>query len=110
MNLFDGIQDLLFNQTLDVFGFTASWSPSNGGAVITGRIHFRNPTTKEVLAGAEFHPSDPYMEYYEGSFPGLKAAVDAGRTEYIVVNSTSYGVKEITKKADGKTYIAKLAQ
>jgi hypothetical protein len=48
------------------------------------------------------------MEYYAGTFDGLKEAVDAGNKEYITVRETTYFVQDITTKFDGNTYVAHL--
>lgn len=108
-NIFDNLQDGLFNTTTRVFGYDAEWQPSAGGALQTARVHYKKPNeARDQFREVEYNPYIHEMEYKEGDFVGLAAAVRAGVSETVTVNGADFYVREIKGHWDGKTYRAQL--
>lgn len=109
-NLFDGVQKTAFNVVTNTMGYDGSWTPSVGGSTQTARILFKNPdeawgignsdTAKDEI---EFYPGDVMIEYFIGSFTGLKEAVNDNKTETVVIEGDNYQVRSVRAKKDGKT-------
>ncbi len=108
-NLFDDLQDRVFDTSSKVFGYDATWLPSEDPAV-TGRVLFRKPTEREILMGSNggYHPRDYMMEYKEGDFVGLWERLRQGEWERVVVNEVHYFARFAEADFDGKTYKVKL--
>jgi hypothetical protein len=107
---FDDIAEQVFSAVTALMGENAVWHSSSGNDV-TGKILFKNPTEPLPIGDSEqyeYRPNNVTVEYYAGTFDGLKEAVDAGKKEYITVEGTTYFVQDITTKFDGKTYVAHL--
>lgn len=108
-NLFDSIQNRLFDITTNTFGETASWTSSETNEVRTGRVHYRRPTEKDMMTnGMEYMPFVFFMEYKEGVFDGLEAAVRSGLTESVTINGVAHYVRSVERVFDGKTIQAHL--
>ncbi len=56
----------------------------------------------------DYNPYIHMMEYKEGDFVGLSAAVRAGVSEMVSVAGQDFYVREIKAHWDGKTYRAQL--
>ena len=109
MNLFDNLQNQLFNTTTSVFGYDAEWQPSAGGALQVARVHFKKPNEERAIAKRiEFDPFIFTMEYKEGDFVGLAESVRNGNNENVLVDGKTFYVREIIAHWDGKTYRAQL--
>lgn len=106
MNLFDGIQRQMFDTVSKMYGYNASWTPSAGGAAVTGRVLLKEPTNEYELNGVEFTPFLSIMEYRQGVLNGLMEAVRSKRNETVVVDGVEYFVRTCTAKYDGKTIVA----
>lgn len=110
---FDDIARTAFSVTLDLMGERdgAAWLMSSGGEM-PGRVLFKTPSEPVQIGQTdtfEYRPSAATAEYYEGTFPGLKEACDAGDTyERLRIRGNLYLVREVVTKYDGKTYIAHL--
>jgi hypothetical protein len=105
---FDELAEQAFSTVTALMGENAVWHSSNGHFE-SGRILFKNPTEPLPIGDSEqyeYRPNNVTVEYYAGTFGGLKEAVDAGNKEYITVGETDYFIREITTKFDGKTYVA----
>jgi hypothetical protein len=87
-------------------GYDAVWIPSDGSYPLgyTARVLFKDPDSDKKLAGTTYSSFNYYMEYRQGFFPGLKALVDATSTEQVNINGLNYYIREVSTKADGKTY------
>ena len=108
-NIFDNLQDNLFNLTTTVFGYDAEWTPSAGGPLQVARVHYKKPNeARNQFGEVDFNPNIHMMEYKEGDFTGLYEAVRNGGTEHVTVNGTLFYVREIKARWDGKTYYAQL--
>lgn len=108
-NLFDSIQNRLFDITTTTFGETASWTSSETSQAQTGRVHYRRPTEKDMMTnGMEYMPFVFFMEYKEGVFNGLEAAVRSGLTESVTINGVAHYVRSVERVFDGKTIQAHL--
>lgn len=108
-NIFDSMQDKVFDITTNTMGEDASWTPSAGGDEQVRRVHYRRPNEKDVIAnGIEYMPFAFFMEYKEGVFPGLQEAVRLGSNETIIINGVSHYVRSISRVFDGKTLQANL--
>ncbi len=108
-NPFDGLMQTAFDVTTNVMGYDAIWTPSLGGAQKTGRVHYREPNEKDMIAsGVQYMPFAFVMEYKVGVFNGLQEAVRTGNTEIVVVNGGSHYVRSVIKIADGQTFEAQL--
>lgn len=109
MALFDQLQSLMHGTCNNIFGNTATWTPSNGGAVVTGLVLLKEPTIKQELSGdVNYLPQVVFAEYMKGTFNGLFEAVRANESEYLTINGIEYYVREVTAIYDGKTYKALL--
>jgi hypothetical protein len=107
-NLFDSIQASVFSVVSGTMGYTASWVPSNNAPEQTARILFKDASETSKVLQMEYDPQRAIMEYYRGSFEGLKSAVDGRDDEYISVSGIKYVVDDIEVKSDGKTFFAHL--
>lgn len=109
-NRFDRLAKLVVNSVTDLMGEPAIWLSSNRKK-IPGRVIFNDPSQPVQIGdseGYEYRPSTATAEYYIGTFPGLKQAVDAEKTEYMVIRGQKYLVTSIDTTVDGKTYMANL--
>jgi hypothetical protein len=70
-NRFDGYKKRVFDATTRAMGYTATWTPSTGGAEQTAQVHLRAPGDREILRDQKFTPEKPVMEYRGGFFVGL---------------------------------------
>lgn len=108
-NPFDGYMQKAFDMTTKVMGYDATWIPSAGGGQQTGRVHYREPNEKDMIAsGVQYMPFAFFMEYKVGVFNGLQEAVLAGNIEIVTVNGASHYVRSVFKIADGQTFEAQL--
>lgn len=108
MNLFDGIQDMMFDVVTEVYGYQASWTPSAGGAAITGPCLLKEPTKDYDMNGVAYTPFHRIMEYRQGYFSGLFEAVRAKSDETVIIKGKSYYVRNVQAAYDGKTYRAEI--
>lgn len=108
-NIFDNMQDRLFNLTTTVFGYDAEWQPSVGGALQTAKVHFKKPTAeRDVHYEVVFNPLMHMMEYKQGDFVGLSEAVWQNRQETVTINGIAYYIRQIRAYWDGKTFRAEI--
>lgn len=110
-NPFDGYIQKMFDVTTNVMGYDASWTPSSveDAQVMVGRVHYREPNEKEMLAnGVQYMPFVFIMEYKVGVFPGLQEDVRMGRSEIVTVNGVQHYVRSVVKTVDGQTFEAQL--
>ena len=110
MTEFDDMAGQAFSAVTALMGEDAVWHSSSGNDV-AGRVLFKNPTEPLPIGDTEhyeYRPDNVTVEYYEGTFDGLKEAVDAGNKEYITARETTWFVQDITTKFDGNTYVAHL--
>jgi hypothetical protein len=110
MTEFDDIAEQTFSTVTALMGENAVWHSSDGREV-TGKVLFKNPTEPLPIGDSEqyeYRPNNATVEYYAGTFDGLKDAVDAGNKEYISVKGDTYFIQEITTTFDGNTYVAHL--
>lgn len=108
-NIFDNMQDRLFNLTTTVFGYDAEWTPSAGGALQTAKVHFKKPTAeRDVHYEIVWNPLMHMMEYKQGDFVGLSEAVRENRQETVTINGIAYYIRQIRAYWDGKTFRAEI--
>lgn len=106
---FEALQRAAFGVIQDVMGFAATWTPAAGGDEKTARVLFQNPTEDMKLAGVDYAPDHWRMEYQIDDFPGLETAANRRQSAEIVeIEGTQYYVRKVSKKFDGKTFIADL--
>lgn len=106
MNLFDNLQNSMFDTVTTAMGYDASWTPAGESTPLTGRVLFKKPTEEMELADSKvnFNPLVYFIEYKEGVFPGLLERVRANETiETIVIAGELYDVMHIEALYDGKT-------
>lgn len=108
MNLFDGIQDGMFDTVGKTFGYDASWIPSAGGAAITGRVLLKEPTKEYDLNGVPVTPFIRILEWRKGVLPGLFEAIRAKRNEIVNVQASQYYCRTVEADYDGRTYRAEV--
>ena len=108
MNLFDSIQNQMFDTIGKVYGYDAVWTPSVGGANVAGRVLLKEPTQDYDVNGVPFTPFHSIMEYRLGVFEGLFDAVRSKRNELVTIGTSSYYVRHVEAAYDGKTYRASL--
>lgn len=109
-NLFDSLQNKTFDIVGNTMGVNASWTPSEGGGELVGRVLFNDPSKKYKLMGVDYQPAGWSIEYREGVFVGLYESVRENNIETITLNGSNYTVRAVTKDFDGKTYIAEVEQ
>lgn len=108
-NIFDSLQDGLFNLTTRVFGYDAEWQPSAGGALQAARVHYKKPNEpRDMFRDVEYNPYIHMMEYKEGDFVGLAEAIRDGAAEQVTVNGVLFYIREVKAHWDGKTFRAQL--
>lgn len=106
---FEALQRTAFSVIQGVMGFAASWAPADGGDTQTARVLFQNPTEDMKLAGVDYAPDHWRMEYQIGDFDGLFVAANRRQSaEVVEIETVEYYVRKVSKKFDGKTYIADL--
>lgn len=106
---FDGYIQNAFDLTTNIMGYDAVWNPANGSAQQTGRVHYREPNEKDMIAsGVQYMPFVFIMEYKTGVFSGLQESVRSGYTEIVVVNGASHYVRSVNRIVDGQTFEAQL--
>lgn len=110
MNLFDDLQDNVFDTVQKVMGYPCVWEPSQGGDAMTITGLLNEPTTNEKLGFVTqgYDGIESMIEYREGQFPGLWESTRSGNDEYILGNGNRYFVHHVVKRYDGKTLIAYL--
>lgn len=107
---FDRLKNNMFNITTNIMGYSAIWTNSETAQEFTAKVHFKYPTPAEDLAGVEYFPEEPYMEFKQGDFDGLKELVDNNKTETVVIEGRgSFYVRSVNRKYDGDTLICVLA-
>lgn len=115
-NLFDGLQDKLFDTVKAVFGYTATWTPSVGGAERTTSVLFREPTEEEKVINESYSPNDYYLEFRDGDEFGadLFNAYRDGLSETVTISirdtSRNFAIMAITSAFDGRTFKAKIEE
>lgn len=114
-NPFDGLSMNIFDIVTQTMGYDAEWLPSLGGALQTGQVLFSKPTQhtenfqyRDKYGSIEYDPNQYRMEYKEGVFSSLKAAVDNNQTERVSIEGNTFYVMQIHQVFDGRTYIAVL--
>lgn len=109
MNIFDSMQDGLFDLTTATFGYDASWTPTVGGATQTARVHYRRPNEKDSMtSGVAYMPFVFFMEYKQGVFDGLQESVRSGVDEIVTVQGVQHYVRSVERVYDGQTFQAHL--
>jgi hypothetical protein len=116
-NPFDKLSKTAFGVVRNSMGDAASWTPSAGGAALTGRVLFKDNSAADLLLESQesgavvMEPQKPTAEYYADQFAGLKAAVDAGKYETLIITGIgSYHVTKVNTLVDGKTFTATLVK
>jgi hypothetical protein len=109
-NPFDTLSDRVFAACEKAMGYDATWTPDGDIVEQTARVLFGQPTKPETLGeyGDEYHPHTFFMEYWDGKFDGLFESVRDGGVEHVEVNGTSYFVRDIIRKYDGRNFKARL--
>lgn len=104
---FDALAGQVFDTVTTLYGTQAVWPAASK----TGSVLFSNPTEAERIGDAEnyeYRPSSYTAEYYSGTFDGLRESVDAGNSEYLVIEGQTFFITAVTARFDGKTYTAYL--
>lgn len=115
-NLFDSLQNRTFDTAGRVFGYDATWEPSDGSPAQAARVLFKDPADDEEILSAAYlralsydNVIYPVMEYRRGEFDGLYEAVaDRNNYEEVTIGGVKYEVHKIEPVFDGKTYKAHL--
>lgn len=113
MTFFDEIQNTAFDIVTSTFGYTANWTPSEGGPEQTARVLYKDATDKHELSNVDYIVDRYVMEYKEEDFIGLRNAVARGDNETVKIIigdsvTLSFLVRRTETKYDGKTIIATL--
>lgn len=113
MNSFDDIQDTAFDIVTKVFGYAATWLPSDGSPEQSATVLYKDATDKHDLSNVDYQIERYIMEYKEGDFTGLKNAVARGDNESVLIKmendvTLQFLVRRTESKYDGKTIIAML--
>ena len=109
MSLFDGITKAGFSTVESIMGDPAIWNPADNSEQQKAKVLYNNPDVLKTLGDvdkSEYQIYNYWFEYYEGQFPGLKASVDSGIMETVIIGSTSLDVRQVVTKFDGKNFIA----
>lgn len=103
MNIFDSLQNTMFNTVTKTMGYDATWN------LLTARVLFKGPTEKEKLKDADYDPDKLEMEYKAGDFVGLYTLLENNEMQTVtIIGIGNFTVKSVAKKFDGKTFIARL--
>lgn len=109
MNIFDRAKSLAYKATTAIMGYDAEWYDDDSEETFTARVHFKYPTPKEELLPSDIYymPTEPIMEYFEGSFPNLKQKVDENSNQEVFIDGIgNFYVRSIIRKYDGDTLVA----
>lgn len=110
-NIFDIAKGTAYRTTAKIMGYNVEWYDNQNEQLFTSRVHFKYPTVSEELHEIDYKPTEPMMEYLEGQLPGLKAAVDSGRSEQVNIDGKGeFYVRSVNRKYDGETLVAVLAE
>lgn len=93
-------------------GYDAVWVNSASNEEFKSRVGYKDPSEKQELSGIDsWNPSEPFMEYRAGFFPGLKELVDSNVVQKVSIDTKGvFYVREVQTKFDGDTYVARLAK
>lgn len=107
--VFDALQSSVFDTTLAIMGYEATWTKPNGDTV-TGMMHFKDASQDQrVIRGFEMTQSAYTAEWKHGDFEGLFEAVQSNLTEErITINGATFLGQFAQSLFDGKTYICRL--
>lgn len=111
---FDFLESTMMDIVTAQFGYSASysasWTPSGGGAALLGTVLFKSPSAKEQVQTINFDGDTNYsMEFRKGVFDGLVAAVQNTRNkEVVVIDGVTYNCRFVKAKYDGDTYVITL--
>lgn len=105
-NLFDNVQRAAWGVVTTVMGYDATWQPADGSDLQTARVGYREPTKEYELAGIDYTPRTYLMEYQRPDFAGLFESVEAGDTEAVTIDGSSYLIRHIEVIDDGKNFRA----
>lgn len=107
---FDNLQNTVFQQVNNLFGFDASWTSVDGTTSWQGKVLFKQPTEQYAPGTFQYDPFKYEMEYKAGDLVGLLERVESrGVPETVVIDGNSYHVRDVTADWDGKTYRATLS-
>ena len=112
MALFDTIRSRVFDAVNNLYGDTASWTPSAGGNALTAQVLYNEPTdamsvqirtgaTQYSAANEEGEVPGPFFEYKADDLPGLEASVKQKNDERVVINGRTFLVLRIKRLFDG---------
>lgn len=108
MNFFEDFQVTAFDIVNHTFGYTATWTPSEGGDEQTAIVLYSDATDKHGFSNVDYNIERYVMEYKDGDLPGLKDAVTRGFDESVQIHvkddvTLQCLVRRIETKYDGKT-------
>lgn len=120
-NIFDAAASSAFRTTASVMGYGATWVPQAFPLIThTAQVHFSDPSesgNKNEHEKIDYEGREPWIEYFEGDFPGLMDSANGGEEEEIVIKLSvspdvlrTYGVKTVIPIHDGKCYKAILVR
>lgn len=111
-NLFDNMRGTLFRLTTKTFGYGAIWIASDANPEdFPAQVNHRVPNEQDmIMSGMTYMPLVPFMEYQEGTFPGLYESVRSGAAEYVNIEGQINLISSVNRVYDGKTYHAHLQQ
>lgn len=109
-NLFNAMQNVLFDLTTVIFGNDAVWLVSDANLTAQeARVNYRTPSEKDmIMSGMTYMPLSFFMEYREGVFVGLMESVRTGSTEQVTIDGVLHVVRSVNQAYDGKTFHAHL--
>lgn len=110
MNIFDSLKTKVFDTVTQVMGYDAIWISSESDISFSARVGYKDPSEKQELSGINsWNPNEPFMEYRNGFFDGLKQSVDSGNLETVeIAGIGNFAVVEVQSKFDGDTFVARL--
>ncbi|OQS39761.1 hypothetical protein B0T40_03230 [Chromobacterium haemolyticum] len=116
-------QAAAIDELAEAFGDTATWYPSLGGLpVVQQSVLFESPTKGigiDAPGGEGINTRFDYTDYVltanASVFPGLKAAVEAGQLEEVVIETDGqevgrYHVRGVRYVGDGKLIEVRLSE
>lgn len=106
MNIFDDLQDMMFDAVSDTMGYDAVWITAIPQK--NARVLLKEPNEEYDLNGVRYSPFNYMMEYRLGEFDGLVDNVRQNEDERVSINGTEYYVRTVQAVYDGKTYRALL--
>lgn len=118
---FDNLARIAFRTTSNLIGYEAQWVPFSfpEQSYLVKGVHFKDPNAEgyeKEMDKVDYRERQPFMQYYEGDFPGLLESVTSSRNEERVEikfptgEVRTFEIVDVNRIFDGRTYRAMLRE